>query len=225
MPHSDWPTVGEITTFITNSGVSLPGTPDYANILSAVIAEIERVTRFHPFKADTSFVKRYFDPPGPNRRSTYIAGIVGGGDVLSFNAGLVTLNTIKVGVAYDKTGGYALTDGIDYYLHRYNADKEDSPYMYLEFKRNVWGERRSIEIDAKWGWQATIPDDMWYAARKLCASYAVNEFKPGLASRPIEWAEADVRERQSIELMNNIGKEWSDYAYSVFQNYSRGLIY
>jgi hypothetical protein len=156
-----YPTGSDIEAYIRSLSILNPATIDDAFDLmhldrkaGAAIGNWTQRTGWLPFLSETQ--TRYYDPQGPFKDGW----IRGGGRWLDFNAGLLDLTSLKIGVTNDQPGT-ELTQGVDFQLWPYQALQEGRPYERAEFLVHRWGWPHSITVEGTFGYSTTLPDDVW----------------------------------------------------------------
>jgi hypothetical protein len=224
MSHSTFPADSDIQAFIVASGVTVPTGFDYTGLGALAQREFELGTGRIPFLKDASDVTRRFDPPGgPAHGSgagsfTGTFGAYGGGPYLEFAAGLVTATSIVKWITSATPAGTAMVDGTDYLLMPLNAPAEGKPWEGLQILIPTYGGRGSIAVTGKWGYSATIPEDVWQACLALGASHATVSIIESLKTGKIMLKSGD-DEVQYRDNLTDLGSTWLGVAKRVISIY------
>ncbi len=220
MPYDHIPYDDEVKSLLEGSGIDVPCELNLDGYVASAMRDFEKRTGYKPFLMDESFVDRFYDPPRPSSS----------GQTLFLDAGLIEVESVTVGYAGPGTGTELIKDQ-DFFLQDYNAAAEERPYEMIEFSRTVLsrsdfyyvrpvvGATKSIKVSGKWGYWSTIPDDVYKALIRGAASLALTDLKQGLASGLVEYAEDDVKERYSVELIQKLGDGYEAFANRVIKNY------
>lgn len=220
MTYTEFPADEDIKGFLADQEYATPCNLSYEGYADAAKREFERRTGRIPFLKDSVNVERFYDPPVPSAH----------GQFLALDAGLLEVSSVMVGVSTTNPG-VVLTQGSDYVLHDYNAPVEGRPYERIQFvssisnrflyqsSPHIGGSPRSIKVTGKWGYSATVPDDVYFAVLRLGVSLALMDLKEALAGDLVEWAEGDTRERLSIELIQKLGAGMTAYVDRVVSRY------
>lgn len=214
-----WPTNTEIVAYLAANQIVMPdGSAISASQATAVrvlaaIRRFEELTGWVPFEGVVQ--TRTFDPPGLS--AGYLATPRGGSRKLDLGAGLISVTSVQIQNA-------TLTQGTHYWLKRFSADTS-RPYEFIEFLMPVVGPPQSITIAGTWGRMATADDLAKEAVTKLAAGMVLSGVRESFAqSGDVEWKEADVSERGSIELYKSIGKTFEDEAVAIAGLYKRATV-
>ena len=179
-----YPAGTDLAAFLAATGLAVPPAISLQAKCDAAVAEWEERTGWRPYlTADTpqSPSTRLFDPPGP-AASSGRASAGRGGRILYFQGGLISLNSLSVGVVPDQTGAYggpgaqgtALVSNLNFYLRPQNAPARGLAYTEAEFIYPVAGVPQSVAIVGVWGRVAALPGDVWQGvlerAAALCAA-------------------------------------------------------
>ena len=215
MAQSDYPTGAEVQCFVEQSGLVLPDHFDPNLYTDEAIALWEEETGYKPFKQGSSATYSY-DPPGPDFKGE----VRGGGKLLFLGRGFTTITAVKTGVTYNDATGTTLVATRDYRLLPYNYSADKVPITAIEFVSVPWGEPMSIRVTGTPGYSSELSDAVYAAIIKLAASRIAMAIREGIAGDVIEWAEDDVRERMSIELIQKLGTTWSSEARRAIARYT-----
>lgn len=211
-----WPTNTEIVAFLAANQIVMPdgsaisATQVTAARVAAAVTMFEQLTGWTPFEGVTQ--TRTFDPPGfvPG----YMATPRGHARTLHLDAGLISVTSVEV-------QNTALTIGQHYWLKRMGPDLS-KPYEVIEFLMPIAGLPQIIEIQGVWGRMAAADDLAKEAVTKLAASLVLTGLRESFAQMgDVEWKEADVSERGSIELYKTIGKSFEAEAKEIAGLYKR----
>jgi hypothetical protein len=215
MPYTEYPSGEDVKGLLDEAGIDGCHLDLESSALEAV-AIWEGETRYKPFLQGES-ISIFYDPPGPNFRHE----AKGGEKILLLDRGFTTITAVATGITPDDPVGDVLAAGAEYRLLPYNAVVDKRPYTSIEFVRVQWGGSRSIKVTGTPGYSSEIPADAYRAILKLAGSEALRTLKEGIAQGPVEWAEGDVRERSSIELLSKLGNTWSMEARRTMRRYLR----
>jgi len=214
-----WPTNTDIVAFLAANQIVMPDgsaistTQVTAARVAAAVKRFELLTGWIPFEGVTE--TRTFDPPGLN--AGYLATPRGGGRMLSLGAGLISITSVQVQNA-------TLTQGQHYWPKRLGPDSS-RPYEVIEFLTPIIGLPQSISITGTWGRMAAADDLAKEAVTKLAAAMVLSGVRESFSQiGDVEWKEADVSERGSIELYKTIGKTFEDEAAAIAQIYERKTV-
>lgn len=192
----------------------------------AAVHQWETETGWIPFLADVDDDNpdqtRYFDPPGPNSRGESI----GGGNHLILDCGIVELVTVHTGWSPTFAGTAALA-GTDFRLWPYNADPLDRPWTELRFKVPQWGQPQSIKIVGRFGYAATVREDVWLAILHQGVTLALPEVATRVTGGMVEWKEADASERYGEAFLfgdKGVGSAWGLEWSRTVNRYRRVVI-
>lgn len=223
---SFFPSDADIQAFIVSCGVNMPSqvvgafnaymsTYTVAGIAGAAQIEFQERTGRIPFIKDSSDVARVFDPPGAYSalEQTFYKG---GEKILELDSGLLSCTSIYLGVTPDNTGTQ-MDLARQLRLMPANAPAMGHPYEWVEFYFPVYGAPSSIVITGKWGYSATVPDDVWQACLRLGASIAAKDILEGIMSTPNMFKEGD--ETQTQPAFDALGQTWERYANRVIARY------
>lgn len=156
-----------------------------------VSTEWERKVGWDPFLSSGTSDVRYFDPPGSKHRYPASVGMwTGGNRILLHGSGILTLTEVLVNVSPTNTGDVR-TENTDFYQVPYN----ETPKRGLDFGWPIIGSRRSLSIEAIWGYSTTVPNDVWEGLVMYGVYQVASQFLLQFLNQPVEWSEGDVRER------------------------------
>lgn len=218
--RSSWPNSGDLLRFLEGAGLTVPSA---LNGLLATAAAAGRRDLEGPkgadrkLLADAEDVERRFDPP-TDRGS------------LLFIPDLAELTTLEY--QPENATAETLTANEDFWLEPYDAQADPDqpqPFTQIRFYRR-WrmplgiSERRSIVITGKWGYAATLPDDIWLAA----LAHAGCLMLPGVAQNTtggvLEWKDADAAEKYGDDPFKMLRTGWELQFQLVAQAYRRLVI-
>src|SRR5690242_9781815 len=117
---ADWPTTTEVTTRLTEMGISpLPSETTLQSLIDSIVQDWEGYTGFSPFASDGEETTEYFSAVG---------------NIVDFRGGLIgTPSSFVIGGYYNEsgvyTGGQTLVIGRDYQLMR---SRRNWPYTYAK---------------------------------------------------------------------------------------------
>lgn len=198
MPHAALPSDADVTNALTNMSpaVTLPAQFDVDSEVAAAIDEWDRRTGYRPFlQTSGAATQKFLDPPGPDRRGSYI----GGSDVLFLPTGLISLTSVWN--LYDPTVTPAsfnlLTQNLDYWLGPTQAASAvpPEPYTRIKFSCAQRGRPGSIVVTGVWGYTSgNVPDDAWAAIRDMAAARCLETLREGQMLQAASLAELDERE-------------------------------
>ncbi len=222
MPHDAYPTGADLSAYLVSIG--LLSTAQAASLdldarMNAAVAQWERRTGFIPFLAGAA-TTRYFDPPGPNRRTGRIGLTRGGEARLDLMGGLVgEPSSVITGYSIHSTGS-TLTAQDQYCLLPRDNPARSLPYLEIEFISSQWGGPGSIAILGQWGYSTTVPDDVWQALLEYGAWLAVPDVT-GLRTRGIlEWEDI-ARVRYGDDPLAHFRKQWRAALDEILSSYQR----
>lgn len=211
-----WPTNTDIVAFLAANQIVMPDgsaistTQVTAARVAAAVKRYEELTGWVPFEGVAQ--TRTFDPPG--LMAGHLATPRGGSRMLELGAGLLSVTSVA-------NQNATLTLNQHYWLKRMSAD-QSKPYEAIEFLMPVIGLPQSITIVGVWGRMVAADDLSKEAVTKLAAAMVLSGVRESFAQiGDVEWKEADVSERGSIELYKTIGKTFEDEATAIAQLYKR----
>src|SRR5262245_29246097 len=189
MDLSAYPTVGDLTAYLTSLGLPEPSPEQLSAALYYGPATFESTVGR---KMLASFVQtRTFSPPtNTNRLDLY--------DDLASEE--------PVTVVYQVQGGSPETLAADAYRPgpensalRWNAAGAAPPFEWIEFQRRwsspySWGTGASLSVIGKWGYSLYIPADAWIAMLNMSVLYLTAPAALARAGFVTQWREADVSE-------------------------------
>ena len=165
----------------------------------------EQAMGYVPFLQDSVASNRYYDPPGtkPNNRSASGAAF-GGGRILNLNAALASASAIVSVTASGKT----MVLGTDYFLKPQNAPSNKRPYNRIDFVGPIWGVANSIVVNAQWGVQQTISEDVWQGLLRIGASIIARDVLEGIRTGTLDIKQGDEEFRIDPKLITDMGASW-----------------
>lgn len=205
---SNWADDEAVKDFLTASGVLMPdGSALPASLFDgqalAAIKLIEQITGWQPFEGTVQ--TRVYDPPGRNLGF----GRRGGSDLLNLNAGLLRLDGLAV-------NGETLTEGQHFWIV---GAEPAYPAWGIKFWRPMIGSLQSITITGLWGRDETVSELVRHIQIKLAAASALTGIREAWAtSNPVEWKDADVSERRSVEILSQIGEGFREEAMRLLES-------
>ncbi len=214
--HSSFPSDSEVQTFVVASGVTAPSGFSFTGYGALAQTEFQNRTGLIPFLKDASDVSRSYDPPGPRSKlETYY--YLGGEKVLELDAGLLSCTSVALGVTPDTPDGQTMDLQRQLRLMPANAPVKGRPYTWIEFFFPVYGAPSSVVVTGKWGYSATVPEDVWQGCLRLAASMAAKDVLQGILSGPttISAGEDEITQDSFREL----GLAWDQYASAVIDRY------
>lgn len=160
MPYAAFPAGPELGAFLVENGYASVA-PSLAGAYAGAAADaFQRETGWVPFLRDGSDVARLFDCPEMGFPFNWR---------VPFAAGLLAVTSVES--AWDGTTGTAKTATLDYLLG--GGDGTDTrPYQWLDLRHFPGRQPQSIRIVGRWGYSATVPDDVYLAVlSKAAADY------------------------------------------------------
>lgn len=125
-----------------------------SGISAAAVSEWESNTGWRPFLKDSANVTRTYDDPE--------------GMLLDLTAGVLTITSVTV-------GGTVMTANTDYYAQPVDAVLNGRPYEWLEFATTLAsGIPNNIKIVGRFGFSASVPQDVWFAVLMKAAIMATH---------------------------------------------------
>ena len=205
MSHSAYPVDSDYTTFFTNSGQPLPSGYSATGVGAMVSAMFEQALGLVPFLQDASPSLRYYNPPGvsPNNRTSGLAPY-GGGRILNLDAALVSASSIVSVVV----SGQSMVFNTDYVLKPQNAQANKRPYTRINFLNPVWGQANSIIINAQWGAQAALSEDVWQGLLRWGGSIIAKDVLEGIRTGTLGVKQGDENFTFSPVLLAGLGETW-----------------
>jgi hypothetical protein len=174
-----WPTTAELTTRLTEAGITAPSTATMQAVINAGIQRFEAMTRFFPFLSTGSDETRRFTPP----QSSF----------LKLKAGLITLTSLTTHVSPSSSGS-ALTVNEDFWLMPEDAAERGEPYRWIHFRSWQHGQPRSLVLVGKWGFGLTVPDEAWEAVMQLALAQVLRLSASEVSGGMSSWMENNVQE-------------------------------
>ncbi|MBI1332703.1 MAG: hypothetical protein GC165_07465 [Armatimonadetes bacterium] len=193
MSHSAFPTQAEVEAFLTSVSASF-GSYDCSGDLAAAIGIVERETGWLPFLMDAADVTRTFDPP---MLSVQGFASPNNGLMVPLRAGLLSVTSVVV----DST---PLVQNQDFWLE----PSYRLPWSWIKFRTTYIAPPQSLAITGKWGYSATVPDDLWTAVRDYAAYHALSNLQASTLASPLDsWTEADIKEnygkKDTVDLLES----------------------
>ena len=216
--YDAYPTPAELAVFISNWNITTPTNFDVEVYAFGAINEWERLTDYKPFLAGSSASYRY-DPPGPNRTTENR----GGARRLFLDRGFTTVTEVVAGITADDPTGTVLVVDVDYRLWPVNAATDLQPYTAIDFIHVRHGQPNSIKVTGPPGYSVLLEAAVFRAILEIGAGEAMTGLQVALSSDAIEWAEGDVRERSSVELVQKMGTQWRTHGRAVAMQYRRAF--
>jgi hypothetical protein len=214
MPNTEYPSGEDVRDLLEQAEIDVCNLTFEEEIADA-IDTWERETGYKPFLQGAS-ASYFYDPPGPDFRGE----ARGGGRILELGRGFTAITAVACQITPTDSTGVAKTVLTDYNLLPYNALADNNPYTAIEFKYPVWGLPRSLKVTGTPGYSANIPDSAYRAMIKLAGAGALKTLREGLSQDAVEWAEGDVRERSSIELLQKLGNTWAAEARRAMRRFT-----
>lgn len=180
-----WPTAAEVTTRLTEMGLTAPSTATLNATINAAVAAWEHATGYHPFLNSSSTLSTRYFP------------ITNG--LIDFQGGIFAVpTTFTAGGYYDSagayTGGTARVVGRDFILKPDNALAEGRPFTYAKVPGWYSSEPSPlVAVNAPFGYGATVPADVWEAVmlESLCRLFGGQPVTGATAQKikqgPVEW--------------------------------------
>lgn len=185
--HTAWPQLTDVTSVVTAMGGSISvGTSIQQTILDGVISTVHRKTH-RTFIPETEV--RYFN--GNDSGEIEIDEFI-------------TISTIEL------IGWFGITTGLElanfapienrpgFPNTRIQIYRGSVPAWYRHWVDRFPSGRQNLKISATWGYDTTIPDDLWYGvlAQTTGALINIDQAKNTEVSKGflIKWSEADVTE-------------------------------
>lgn len=195
MPLTDWPSAADVNASLAAIGVMPRTGVSVDPVLAAVIEEIERETQ-RQFVADTGDTTRWFDGSGQSQQDV---------------DDMVSLTSVSI-VLYPGAEGYPLQNChlvFEQGKPKSRISIRGGTVLYGQFgtQRAFPPGRQNIEVTGRFGYGATVPADLWLAARDQAAAILADEalFSPGTrtadeqyAGRLVEWSDDDTEERYQL---------------------------
>lgn len=167
MAKTAWPTNTNLTDALSGVGVSIPSGYTAADLIAAAIAEFQAAIGY-TWLPDGSDQTLYFDPPNSN--------------FLNLKP-YSSITSVKTGrTATD--AGTALTVNQDYWVFPLNAIADGKPITGITFETMQCGDPASIVVIGKRGFNADIPESVWFAVlnKAVANVMALNISGEGMAS-------------------------------------------
>jgi len=142
---SAWPTTTELDNYLAGIGVATPTGIDTQDTIDAAVQTWESLVGVTPWKADATASDRTFTLRGETNLSI---------------PPCVLVESVSI-------AGEELTVTTDWAAAPYGATTNSKPYTYIEFRNRYASEIGGVTISAKWGYQSTIFEDVWFAVRDL----------------------------------------------------------
>jgi hypothetical protein len=217
MPYDAYPAGEDLKDLLDEAGIDTCNfdTDSLDQAVEEAIDNIERDTGYKPLLQSAS-ASYFYDPPGPDFKGS----LRGGGRILELARGFTSVTAVALAITPTDSVGEAQTVLTDYNLLPYNAVADGVPYTAIEFKYPVWGLTRSVKVTGTPGYAAELPASLYRAILKLAGSEVLKTMREGLSQSPVDWSEADVHERSSIELIQKLGNSWSQEARRTIRRFT-----
>ena len=209
-----WPTGDDVVAFLNSTNIAINISADSVLMdmrLNAVQTHIEYVTK-RQFLKGSAGEERLFDGSGTS--AMQLDDYIDVTKVELVNSVPTSSTEITDFVEperkhYAKTRIY-LFQGVPglFHCHRFTS-------RFPEGYRNV-------RITAQWGYDTTIPEDVWYAALLLTASDIADSQSVSSFGKPLNWKEDDVSETY-YQKSPGEAAGWRDTAEKTLKSYRRSL--
>lgn len=189
MGKAAYPTAAELSTVLTNAGITV-GSLDTQSAVDAARVEFER--RVGRRMLAGSSLTRYYAPPANDE------------GYLDLGRDLVTCTAVKI--AYEGASEETLTLDTDYWLLPRNAraDTPARPWTGIELARRWWAAapsdaamraswHRAVRVTGTWGYDATIPEDAWLAMLHRAAALVAPQAGSALNDGRTQYTDAGVQ--------------------------------
>jgi 8-oxo-dGTP pyrophosphatase MutT (NUDIX family) len=225
MAKTLYPSAAELEAYVVSTGLVSAddvGDVDFQSAAEAAVREWEEQTGWLPFLAAAANTSRRYDPPGPNRSGGFTGTLRGGASRLWLGAGIVSSTTPTIVTGYTPTvAGTTLTHEDDFWMGPENADLKGKPWQFVEFSGSQFGGPRSIRITGRFGYSATLGDEVWEAVRLQGALLIAPEIEGIITGGMIEAEEADIRERYGNDPLATFTARWEKRIAAVVNRYKR----
>ena len=213
MSRSHPPSAEELGKFLKVAGVCIDSISSLSGFIKNAIACFEKRTGWRPFLASNSFEKRCFKAP-----KCLSFGHFSSIPLLEFDGGLAVFRSI---CSRGRLSSEYLLSESDFLLMPLDAPKRGRPYEWIEFSKQSISGADFIEIDGRWGYSESFPDDVWHCILKLAAISVVimdgHAFSGGVKS----WSEEGVKEEYSDAPFGSLIKLWKDEVDQTMGHYLR----
>lgn len=195
----NWPDSTAVEEYLTALGITVPAGFDFDVEIEAVVAEVETLTGWSPFKQSETSSTQIIDPP-----LTYTGGPMkpNNGVILPLPSGLMTCDSVI-------TASRTLVLGTDYWLEP-SAKK---PWERIRVSFPFWSKPQTVSVTGKWGFSATIPADLYKAVRDIAAYRSMASFQSTtLMSGLGSFTEGDVKESYTSDLvLETLGNKTAEF--------------
>lgn len=199
---TSWPAVSDVTNILTLSGFDSSDSRFPSNTLiqekiDGTVAELLKRTKIQFIPSEE---ERTFNGSGT--------------DVMTVDE-YVTLNNVYI--TYGSSSWTEITTAISgedklfpktkIFIARGNAN-----YLYSSFLRGFPRGFENIKIDANWGYDTYIPDDVWDMVRLKAASSLANLLSLSFGQLPKKWVEKASEEFQggNFSSVTDIDRKWKE---------------
>lgn len=205
MVKTSYPKGSDIGRLLELSEIHAPMALELDDVAESTVARFEKAVGWRPFLVGKKSSTRRF-----------IVRHVGhlGKSLLELDSGLVKLDAIKFG-----DGHSTLKVGEDFDLMPLNARKQDRPYEWIQFYRDLRG-MGTLKIRGKWGYCDQLPEEIWHAILRQGVIYVSSLLGLGHGNLE-EWSEGDVKESYSSEFHSKTFQEWQDEFDEIVWHYRR----
>ncbi len=214
MPYTEYPSGEDLKDLLDEAEIDTCNL-DMESAIEESIDVWERETGYRPFLQGAS-TSIYYDPPGPNFKGESR----GGGRILELGRGFTAITAVAVQITPTDSAGAVKTVLTDFNLLPYNAVADKAPYTAIEFKYPIWGLPRSVKVTGTPGYSSELPPSVYRAIIKLAGSEVLKTIKEGISQDNVEFKEADITERNSIELIQKLGNTWESEARRVLTRFT-----
>lgn len=169
-----YPVSADLTTFLTDSGLTAPSATTLAQAVNAAVEAWEQSTGYIPFISTGSDTTRYYDPNGT--------------DYIDLRAGVVAVTSVTTGLSPTDTTGTVLAVNEDFWLTPTDATERERPHTGIRFRTRQRGDARSVKVIGKFGYCLTgaFPADAFLAILKKAAAIVlpiINNASTGAAQK------------------------------------------
>lgn len=208
----NYPTASDLQSFLEGAGIVVGSAIKLQldSVIRGAIKDFERECN-RKFLAGSASTRK-LDPPTNT-------------DTLVLDRDLATL----VSFTYAPSGATPTVwvEGTDFKAYPLNAVADEIPYTYIEINRLAWEHplnivyKGSIQINGRWGYSLSVPDDVWMgmvllgAVTSICMAASITT--SGVRFKRVEDYEVEYGSgaySQQISL-------WSKQVRSVINNYRR----
>jgi len=183
--------------------------------VQSAIDKFEQGTEFIPFLAEPTDSTVQYTPQGPENRhgGPGIFARNGGGTILEFRGGYVSVTSVTVGMVPDPItaamqGGTNLVWRLGYQLCPEDAPDRKRPYEWIRFTSRQYGTIGSIQIVGRRGFSATLREDVYRAIVAGAMCEAEGEIRSILNQGLLSWTEAGVTEREREDSLAASFEAW-----------------